>query len=173
MPSSLPYRILREYTWLSDLAATVPQHGAHVTQITDSGAQNRNLYPMEQILGWARLWFAARREDEGEAPLRNGAWYPILSSGVNRAVLEVSGQRVDVPQDIVEVREKRPDRFTVVYRPYDAPNPARGTRADAGRRYGVCPKCATRIAFRMGIIPSRATCHKCKHEGIVAWWETG
>ncbi|HYS60538.1 MAG TPA: hypothetical protein VEM27_08100, partial [Gemmatimonadales bacterium] len=118
---------------------------------------------MEQILGWARLWFAAKRDDEGEAPLRNGAWYPILSSGVNRAVLEVSGQRVAVPQDIVEMREKAPDRFTVVYRPYDAPNPARGTRADAGRRYGVCPKCATRIPFRMGIIPSRATCHKCKH----------
>ena len=51
---------------------------------------------MEQILGWARLWFAAKREDEGEAPLRNGAWYPILSSGVNRAVLEVSGQRVEI-----------------------------------------------------------------------------
>src|SRR6266566_1486992 len=104
---------------------------------------------MEQILGWARLWFAAKREDEGEASLRNGAWYPVLSSGVNRAVLEVSGQRVAVPQDLVEVRDKRPDRFT------------------------VCPKCATRIPFRMGIIPSRATCHKCKHEGIVAWWETG
>src|SRR2546427_12533790 len=113
---------------------------------------------MEQILGWARLWFAAKREDEGEASLRNGAWYPVLSSGVNRAVLEVSGQRVAVPQDLVEVRDKRPDRFTVVYRTYDDPNPARGTRADAGRRYGVCPKCATRIPFRMGIIPSRATC---------------
>ena len=113
---------------------------------------------MDQILGWARLWFAAKREDE-EAPLRNGAWYPVLSSGVTRAVLEV--------------RDKRPDRFTVVYRTYDDPNPARGTRADAGRRYGVCPRCATRIPFRSGIIPPRATCHQCKHEGIVAWWETG
>src|SRR6266700_7428050 len=42
--SSRPYRILREYTWLRDLAATVPQHGAPVTQITDFRAQNRNLY---------------------------------------------------------------------------------------------------------------------------------
>src|SRR5256886_4546703 len=67
---------------------------------------------MEQILGWARLWFAAKREDEGETALHNGAWYPVLSSGVNRAVLEVSGQRVTVPQDLVEVRDKRPDRFT-------------------------------------------------------------
>src|SRR2546428_7092147 len=125
------------------------------------------------MLGWARLWFAAKRVEEGETPLRNGAWYPVLSSGVNRAVLEVSGQRVAVPQEMVEVRDKRPDRFTVVYRTYDDPNPARGTRADAGRRYGVCPKCATRVPFRSGIIPSRATCHKCQHEGIVAWWETG
>src|SRR5256884_5920091 len=130
-------------------------------------------YTMDQILGWARLWFAAKREDEGEASLRNGAWYPVLSSGVNRAVLEVSGQRVAVPQDLVEVRDKRPDRFTVVYRTHDDPNPARGTRADAGRRYGVCPKCPNRIPIRMGIIPSRAPCHKCKHEGIVAWGGTG
>src|SRR2546422_6684674 len=85
---------------------------------------------MEQVLGWARLWFAAKREDDGEAPLRNGAWYPVLSSGANRAVVEVSGQRVAVPQDLVEMREKAPDRFTVVYRPYDAPNPARGTRSE-------------------------------------------
>ncbi len=103
---------------------------------------------MEQILGWARVWFAAKREDEGESPLRNGAWYPVLSSGVNRAVLEVSGQRVAVPQDMLEVRDKRPDRFTVVYRTYDDPNPARGTRADAGRRYGVCPKCSAAASSR-------------------------
>src|SRR5438046_10688556 len=108
---------------------------------------------MEQILGWARLWFAAKREDEGEASLRNGAWYPVLSSGANRAVLEVSGQRVAVSQDMVEVRDKRPDRFTVVYRTFDDPNPALGTRADAGRRYGVRPKSATPIAFRRGILP--------------------
>src|SRR5256886_15148794 len=127
---------------------------------------------MDKVLGWARVWFAVKREDD-EGLLRQGAWYPVLSSGVTRAVLEVSGQRVAVPQDMLEVRDKRPDRFTVVYRTYDDPNPARGTRADAGRRYGVCPKCATRIPFRSGIIPSRATCHKCKHEGIVAWWETG
>ena len=171
--SSLPHRILREYTWLRDPTATGPRLVCVLSRSQTLGPETANLYAMEQILGWARVWFAAKREDEGEAPLRNGAWYPVLSSGVNRAVLEVSGQRVAVPQDMLEVRDKRPDRFTVVYRTYDDPNPARGTRADAGRRYGVCPKCATRVPFRSGIIPSRATCHNCKHEGIVAWWETG
>src|SRR2546427_12609639 len=111
---------------------------------------------MEQILGWARLWFAAKREDDAEAPLRNGAWYPVLSSGANRAVVEVSGQRVAVPQDLVEMREKAPDRFTVVYRPFDAPNPARSTRADAGRRYVLCPKPASRMPLRGGISPPLA-----------------
>src|SRR3989442_13016972 len=128
---------------------------------------------MEQILGWARLWFAAKRDDEGEAPLRNGAWYPILSSGVNRAVLEVSGQRVAVPQDVLEVRDKRPDRFTVVYRTYDDPNPARGTRADVGRRYGVCPKGATRVPLRGGIIPPMAPRPQCEDRVIRAAGETG
>jgi hypothetical protein len=129
--------------------------------------------PMDQILGWARVWFAVKRDEESDTRLRNGAWYPVLSSGVTRAVLDVSGERVTVSQEMLEVRDKRPDRFTVVYRAYDDPNPARGTRADVGRRYGVCPRCATRVPFRGGVIPSVATCHKCKHEGVVAWWETG
>src|SRR5437667_11246371 len=103
---------------------------------------------MDQILGWARLWFAAKRDDEGEAPLRNGAWYPILSSGVNRAVPAVSGQRVAVPQDLVEVRDKPPDRFTVVYRTYAAPKPARGTLAHAASRYDLPPTCRAPVTSR-------------------------
>jgi hypothetical protein len=129
---------------------------------------------MERILGWARRWFAAKRDRESDdGRLRHGAWYPVVSSGGTRAVLEVSGQRVVVPQDSLEVRDKRPDRFTVVYRAHDDENPARGTRADVGRCYGVCPGCATRVAFRGRVIPSVATCPKCGHQGIVAWWETG
>ena len=128
---------------------------------------------MQQTIGWARIWYAAKRDDVGESQLRHGAWYPVLSSGATQTVLDVSGQRVVVPQELIELRHKRPDRFTVVYRTYDDPNPARGTRADVGRRYGVCPKCASRIPFRGGVIPAVATCHKCGHQGIVAWWETG
>src|SRR5207247_5601879 len=100
---------------------------------------------MEQILGWARLWFAAKREDEGEAPLRNGAWYPILSSGVNRAVLEGPGDGGAVPRDFVEWRAKAPDRFRVVYGPYDAPTPASAARAAAGRGNAWCPNAEARI----------------------------
>src|SRR5919108_3411154 len=108
---------------------------------------------MERMLGWARVWFAAKREED-EAQLRNGAWYPVLSSGEHQVVLDVSGQRVAVPAEVVELRDKRPDRFTVVYRAYDDPNPARGTRGDLGRRYGVCPKCASRVLLRGHVIPA-------------------
>src|SRR5437588_1941862 len=102
----------------------------------------------DQPLGWARVWYALKREED-EGLLRQGAWYPVVTSGVTRAVLEVSGQRVTVPQEALEVRDKRPDRFTVVYRTREDPNPARGTRADVGRRYGVCPMCADRKSTRL------------------------
>ncbi len=128
---------------------------------------------MEQPVGWARVWFAAKRDEDDESLLRQGAWYPVMSSGVTRAVLDVSGRRVVVPQEALEVRDKRPDRFTVVYRTYEDPNPARGTRSDLGTRYGVCPACAARLLFRGGVIPAVAKCPQCSHEGIVAWWETG
>src|SRR5207245_3108615 len=96
-----------------------------------------------------------------------GAWYPVLSSGVTRAVLDVSGRRVVVPQELLEVRPKRPDRFTVVYRAWDDPNPARGTRADLGRRYAVCPTCASRVLLRGYVIPAVTKCDMCGKPGIV------
>jgi hypothetical protein len=128
---------------------------------------------MERMVGWARVWFAAKREEEDEAHLRTGAWYPVLSAADHRIVLDVSGERVAVPQELLEVRDKRPDRFTVVYRSYDDPNPARGTRSDLGRRYAVCPRCASRVLLRGAVIPAVTSCPKCRHQGIVAWWETG
>jgi len=154
-------RRLGEYTRPAEPPATTlgplecyPDHGT-------AGRKRQSVGP----------WELKREEDEGL--LRQGAWYPIVSSGVTRAVLEVSGQRVTVPQEALEVRNKRPDKFTVVYRTREDPNPARGTRADAGRRYGVCPRCATRLPFRNNVIPAVASCQQCGHQGIVAWWETG
>lgn len=137
---------------------------------------------MEQTIGWARIWFAARRDDD--VTLRQGAWYPVLNSGAKGVVLNVSGRQVSVPQDAIELRRRRPDRFTVVYRTWDDPNPAQGTKADLGRTYAVCPKCASRVRLpkrprlgTSGVLETsgaeRARCPRCSHEGIVAWWETG
>ena len=102
--------------------------------------------------------------------LRQGAWYPVVSNGATRTVLEVSGRRVAVPSDLVEIRPKRPDRFTVVYRPRDSGNPARGTRSDLGRMYAVCPACGSRV--RLVGHPRETKC-PCSFRGEIAWWETG
>jgi hypothetical protein len=137
---------------------------------------------MGRTVGWARIWPAAKRV--GEVTLRQGAWYPVLSSGATRLVLEVSGRQLAVRQEALEVRSRRPDRFTVVYKPRQDPNPARGTAADVGRVYAVCPICAARVplAHRPELTTSgawaaghsqTARCDKCGHKGDVAWWETG
>lgn len=118
---------------------------------------------------WGRVWTTAR--PEGAPRIRQGAWYPILAHGATRVVLDVGGRPVDLPVRLVETRPKQPDRFTVVYRPSSADNPARGTRQDLGKVYAVCPRDATRI--RLYGQPSEVDCPTCGHIGIVAWWETG
>ena len=137
---------------------------------------------MGQTIGWARVWFAVKHDDD--VTLRQGAWYPVVNTAATRVELDVSGHRVTVPQDVIELRRRRPDRFTVVYRTWNDPNPAQGTKADVGRTYAVCPKCASRVRLpklprlgTSGVLDTksaeRARCPKCGHEGTVAWWETG
>jgi hypothetical protein len=137
---------------------------------------------MDQTLAWARMWVAVKLDDD--VALRQGAWYPVLKSGASQVVLDVSGHAVSVPEHAVELRPRRPDRFTVVYRAWDHPNPVQGTKADVGRPYAVCPKCAGRVRLprlprlgTSGVLDARgaerARCARCGHEGVVAWWETG
>jgi hypothetical protein len=120
---------------------------------------------------WARIWVAAKRDPDW-AIVRQGAWYPVLRSGATRFVLDVPGGPVDLPRDAVEISPKRPRRFTAVYRARSEPNPVRGTAADLGRVYVVCPMCALRIKLPP-VPPLTIRCRKCQHEEIIAWWETG
>jgi len=120
-------------------------------------------------IAWARLWPATRPEFNPQ--LRHGAWYPVLSSGESFAVLEVRGERVSVRTDLLEVRAKRPDRFTVVYRAHGEETPVSGRRGDPGRVYAVCPHSASRVRLRGH--PEEMECPECGHHGVIAWWETG
>jgi len=122
-----------------------------------------------KALGWARVWPVAR--PTAEPMPRHGAWYPVLNRGETRVVLNVNGEMVALPLEQVEVRDKRPDRFTVVYRVDTQPNPVHGTRQDLGRVYAVCPGCAHR--FRIFGEPEETVCTECRHKGVIAWWETG
>ena len=78
---------------------------------------------------------------------------------------------VDVPRRFLEIRPRRPKRFTVVYRAgYDRP-PGRRSIHNLGKQYAVCPICLHRFAL-FGE-PERRDCPNCGHEGEIAWWETG
>jgi len=120
-------------------------------------------------LAWGRVWPVSR--PVADPMPRHGAWYPIRNKGETRVVLDVHGQRVALPIEQVEVRDQRPDRFTVVHRVATQPNPAQGTRQDLGRVYAVCPSCTQRV--RLFGQQERTECPACRHKGVVAWWETG
>lgn len=118
---------------------------------------------------WARVFVAARLT--APARTRRGAWYRVVSAGRSRVVLDVYGNRVDVPMTAVEVRAAAPDKFTVVYRPRDESLPAHAHDSNLGRIYAVCPKCSARL--RVYGEPREAECAECGHTGVIAWWETG
>lgn len=120
-------------------------------------------------LGWGRVFAAARLSQAPET--RRGAWYPVVSEGRSRVVLEVNGKRVDLAKAAVEVRAKRPDKFTVVYRSANDKAPPVAKGSDPGRVYAVCPECAKRT--RLFGEPQTLQCPICRHEGVIAWWETG
>jgi hypothetical protein len=121
-------------------------------------------------LGWARLYSTARPFTNPR--LRQGVWYAVVDPHLGeRVVLQVKGRRVAVPKRFLEIRERRPTRFTVVYLARNAPNPAAGTPRDLGRRYAVCPSCGIRA--RLFGEPPVIQCKECGHRGEVAWWETG
>lgn len=121
---------------------------------------------MNENREWARLWAIANA-----ARLRSGAWYPVTDDAGSKVKLDVAGGNVSVPRHLLEIRNSRPHRFTVVYRSVDDDNPVEGTTADLGYTYAVCPYCGTRI--RLFGRPETAECRDCKYKGLVAWWETG
>ena len=102
--------------------------------------------------------------------LRHGAWYQVVGEVDKRLVVLVKERRVAVPRHLLELRDRRPVRFTVVYRPRGA-EPAYGTPGNLGRVYAVCPACSSRQAVAGE--PQELGCLRCKHHGEVAWWETG
>lgn len=125
--------------------------------------------PEQLELGWARAWAIMRPATDPK--LRQGAWYPVLDIQRNHVALRVHGKRVTVHPSLVEIRRSQPARITVVYRGRSGPNPARGTSADLGTIYGVCPRSGDRVKLFENA--SLAECPRCGFRGEVAWWETG
>ena len=126
---------------------------------------------MPPSTAFARIWVAAKRESDWDK-VRQGAWYPVLRSGESRVVLDVSGRPITLPVEALEIRDQKPKRFTVVYRLRTERSPVKGTSADVGRVYAVCPNCSTRLKLPP-VPPLTGACSKCGHEDAIAWWETG
>ncbi len=120
--------------------------------------------------GWARLYPTARPFTNPR--LRQGVWYPVVDPALGeRVVVQVKDRRVAVPRKALEIRDRRPTRFTVVVLARNQANPAEGTSRFLGRRYAVCPACGVRV--RLGGEPEQLVCAECGHRGEVAYWETG
>src|SRR5437763_19383 len=85
---------------------------------------------MIQPVGCARVWVAAP-PFVSDPMLRQGAWYPVVSTGATRTAVEIRGRRVAVPIALVEVGPRRPHRLTVGELPRDNANPAPATPAAA------------------------------------------
>lgn len=121
---------------------------------------------MTQSFGWARVWPAIKTL---KAPsLRRGAWYPITNANTSNVVLGIGDQRVTVPRRIVEIRTKRPTKFSVIHRQEKVR--ARVATLDKRAVYAVCPNSKCRLPV-FGH-PSQIECPSCGHQGVIAWWET-
>ena len=100
-----------------------------------------------ELQRWARLRVNA------PVALRRGAWYPVLSAGVEEAVLEVHGASTILSRDLVEIVHERPQMWSVVPPEWGGP-------------YLVCPDCAERV--RDAATAERFPCPHCGASFAVA-----
>jgi hypothetical protein len=112
-------------------------------------------------VGWARVYSAVARTHS--KILRQGVWYPVMKDDTpDRLAIDIGGRVVDVPRKVVELRTRKPTHFSVIIR-HDS------TAASMGKRYAVCPNCASRETL-FGKPDSRS-CPTCGHTGEIGWWE--
>jgi hypothetical protein len=119
-------------------------------------------------LAWARVYAAVARSHSKS--LRRGTWYPVVSNDMpDRVSLRVGPEQVDVPRNLLEIRDKRPVHFSVVSR-VSKPGPGGIEAHHPGKHYLVCPDCDHRNAF-FGQ-PAEAICKECGYRGEIAWWDS-
>ncbi len=108
---------------------------------------------------WARL-----RVDVN-CGLRRGAWYPVVRLAKDRAVLDVTDDRVPVPRRLLQTVFARPFHWSIVPLPEDAVD----VPSDWGTRYVVCPACQARA--RLSGHPADMPCPHCGQTFQVNWDE--
>ena len=89
---------------------------------------------------WARV---SRSEAYG---LRRGAWYPVVSeSSSSLVVLDVNKENRPANRSSLEIRDEKPEIWSVVRREPNQAAAQRASNASLGPVYGVCPGCRARI----------------------------
>ena len=106
-----------------------------------------------------RYW--ARLRVDLDVPLRRGAWYEVRRLRPPEAVVDVSGERVSVPREVLEITTVQPRRWSVV------PRPKNPDRFPGVAEYAVCPNCRERVPLRERLALMR--CSRCHELSDIAW----
>jgi hypothetical protein len=111
---------------------------------------------------WARV---CKSEAHG---LRRGAWYVVVSESNNSLViLDVNKSNRPANRHSLEIREEKPDSWSVVRRDPDQEAAQRASDAELGPVYGVCPGCRARA--KMAGRDATFTCPECNSDFPVDW----
>ncbi|HXL05408.1 MAG TPA: hypothetical protein VN964_00690 [Gemmatimonadales bacterium] len=97
--------------------------------------------------------------------LRRGAWYPVVRFVKDRAVLDVTDDRVPVARRLLQTVFSPPLQWSIVPLPDDAVN----VPGDWGTRYLVCPACHARAPLSGH--PMDLPCARCGGVFRIAWDE--
>jgi hypothetical protein len=109
----------------------------------------------------AQQW--ARLRADSSYPLRQGAWYPVISVSALEAVLDVQKSPVLVPRLYLDIVQQRPTRWSVITTPARSPR----VPGELGQRYGVCPSCRERMPLSATSKSQR--CRRCNGVFDIAW----
>lgn len=116
----------------------------------------------------ARKW--ARPKRSGAHGLRRGAWYQVVNDNLESLViLSVRGTNVPVPRSMVELRDNRPDQWSVVRWEESQRGARRASDANLGLTYVVCPNCSHRASVIDQPEPAVLSCENCRGTFPVDW----
>jgi hypothetical protein len=105
----------------------------------------------------ARKW--ARAKGAGAHGLRRGAWYLVVNDSHPEVVLlDVRRTNVPVPRNMLDIREGKPNLWSVV-KWQETQRGARRASDELGLQYAVCPSCGERGTIE----PPDAAELRCEH----------
>lgn len=112
----------------------------------------------------SRRW--ARAKQSGAHGLRRGAWYLVVNETSSLVVLEVRKENVPVPASMVDIRDAKPDAWSVVEWDAHQLGAARASEQNLGLTYAVCANCGERQAIEPPDA-GRMTCESCGREAVL------